>query len=65
MRANVPEDRVVVRMDSLLTVVDAVRCGLGAGMLLSLLADSQRGLVRLAKPADELDTDVWILTHPV
>ncbi|HEX7226379.1 MAG TPA: LysR family transcriptional regulator [Candidatus Binatia bacterium] len=64
MRANVPEDRVVVRLDSLLTMVDAVRCGLGAGMLLCLLADSQRDLVRLANPVNELDTDVWILTHP-
>lgn len=64
MRANVPEHRVVVRVDSLLTMVDAVRCGLGAGMLLCLLADSKKELVRLSKPVDELDTEVWILTHP-
>jgi len=64
MRANVPEDRVVVRVDSLLAMVDAVRCGLGAGMLLCFLADAQGDLVRLAEPVDELDTDVWILTHP-
>jgi DNA-binding transcriptional LysR family regulator len=64
MRANVPEDRIMVRVDSLLTMVDAVRCGLGLGMLLCLLADSKGDLVRLAKPIDELDTEVWILTHP-
>lgn len=64
MRANVPEHRVVVRVDSLLTMVDAVRCELGAGMLLCLLADFKKELVRLSKPVDELDTEVWILTHP-
>ena len=33
------------------------------GMLLCLLADDEKELVRLAEPVNELDTDVWILTH--
>ena len=41
-----------------------VRYGMGLGMLLCLLADQETELVRLAEPVDELDTDLWILTHP-
>jgi DNA-binding transcriptional LysR family regulator len=64
MRENIPEDRVVVRVDSLVGMVAAVRCGMGVGMLLCLLADEETELVRLTEPVDELDTDLWILTHP-
>jgi DNA-binding transcriptional LysR family regulator len=64
MRENIPEDRVVVRVDSLVGMVAAVRQGIGVGMLLCLLADDERDLVRLAEPMNELETEVWILTHP-
>lgn len=64
MRENIPEERIMVRVDSLLGMVAAVRYGMGVGMLLCLLADDERDLVRLAEPLSELDTDVWILTHP-
>jgi hypothetical protein len=33
-------------------------------MLLCLLGDNERDLVRVAEPLDQLDTDLWILTHP-
>ena len=42
----------------------AVEAGMGAGMLLGLLAEGKSGLVRLAPPDPALDTEVWILTHP-
>ena len=64
MRENILEDRIVVRVDSLVGMVAAVRYGMGLGMLLCLLADEETKLVRLAEPVDELDTDLWILTHP-
>jgi DNA-binding transcriptional LysR family regulator len=64
MRENIPEDRIVVRADSLLGMLAAVRCGMGAGLLLCFLADDEKDLVRLADPLKELDTDLWILTHP-
>jgi DNA-binding transcriptional LysR family regulator len=64
MRENILEDRIVVRVDSLVGMVAAVRYGMGLGMLLCLLADEETELVRLAEPVDELDTDLWILTHP-
>jgi DNA-binding transcriptional LysR family regulator len=64
LREHVPADKVAASVDSLLGMVAAVEAGLGAGMLLCLLADARPGLVRLAEPDPALDTDVWILTHP-
>ena len=64
MRENILEDRIVFRVDSQVGMVAAVRYGMGLGMLLCLLADEETELVRLAEPIDELDTDLWILTHP-
>jgi DNA-binding transcriptional LysR family regulator len=64
LREHVPADKVAASVDSLLGMVAAVEAGLGAGMLLCLLADTRPGLVRLADPDPALDTDVWILTHP-
>ena len=61
---TIPAVRIAVRVDSLTAMVDAVKCGMGAGMLLCMLADAEKTLVRLAEPFAELDTQVWILTHP-
>ena len=55
---------MVVHLDSLLGMVAAVRHGMGLGLLLCFLADAENDLVRLAEPANELDTDLWILSHP-
>ncbi len=64
MRDNIPADRIVVRIDSLLEMVAAVRDGMGVGLLLCILADHEPDIVPLAEPIDELETDLWILTHP-
>jgi DNA-binding transcriptional LysR family regulator len=64
LREHVPVDKYAASVDSLLGMAAAVEAGLGAGMLLCLLAEARPGLVRLADPDPALDTDVWILTHP-
>ena len=64
LRQHVPAERQVISVDSLLGMVGAVEAGMGAGMLLCLLADARAGLTRLAPPDPALDTDVWILSHP-
>lgn len=64
LREHVPVHQHVASVDSLLGMVAAVEAGLGAGMLLCLLADAKPTLVRLADPDPALDTEVWILTHP-
>jgi DNA-binding transcriptional LysR family regulator len=63
LKAHVPEERHAIRIDTLLGMAQAVRAGLGAGMLLSLLADADPELEQLQAPEPGLDTDVWVLTH--
>jgi DNA-binding transcriptional LysR family regulator len=64
LHRNVSPERIKVRVDSLVGMVDAVLHGAGAGMLLCPLADAQPSLVQLAPPSRPLDTQIWILTHP-
>jgi DNA-binding transcriptional LysR family regulator len=64
VQSRIPAERIALRVDSLTGMVDAVREGFGAGMLLCLLAEQERDLVRLAPPLPHLDTQLWVLTHP-
>ncbi len=64
LREHVPAERTALSVDSLVGMTAAVAAGLGAGMLLCLLADTRPDLVQLAPPVPALDTDVWVLTHP-
>lgn len=64
LRQHVPPERQAVSVDSLLGMAGAVEAGLGAGMLLCLLAERRSGLVQLAPPDPALDTELWILSHP-
>ena len=63
LRQHVPAERQVASVDSLLGMAAAVQAGMGAGMLLCLLADARAGLVQLAPPDPALDTELWILSH--
>lgn len=64
MAKNIAPERIVLRLDSLVAMARAVDTGIGAGWLLCPLADARSGLVRLGPPPDELDTQIWVLTHP-
>jgi DNA-binding transcriptional LysR family regulator len=64
MGRHVPAERIAIRVDSLLGMVEAVKHGMGMGLLLCMLADDEKDLLRVAEPLEELDTEVWILTHP-
>lgn len=61
---NVDPGQVALRVDSLITLADAVAAGFGVGWLLCPLARARPGLVQLRPPPRELDTDIWVLTHP-
>jgi DNA-binding transcriptional LysR family regulator len=61
---NVPAERIAVRVDSLVGMVDAVEHGAGVGMLLCPLAQARPGLVQIEAPDERLNTQIWILTHP-
>jgi len=61
---NIPAERIAVRLDSLVGMVDAVEHGAGVGLLLCPLAQSRPGLVQLEPPDERMNTQIWILTHP-
>lgn len=64
MRQYVPEENIAMRVNSLVGMVEAVQHNVGLGLLLCLLAEPVRELVRVNEPIPKLDTQVWILTHP-
>jgi DNA-binding transcriptional LysR family regulator len=64
LHKRVPAERIVMRLDSLVGMADAVEHGLGVGLLLCPLAALRPELVQLAEPEPALDTQIWILTHP-
>jgi DNA-binding transcriptional LysR family regulator len=61
---HVAPERVVLRVDSLVAMAQAVAAGVGVGWLLCPLADARAGLKQLQPPRAELDTQLWVLTHP-
>ncbi|HKE48514.1 MAG TPA: LysR family transcriptional regulator [Rhodanobacteraceae bacterium] len=64
MRQHVKPDRIAMRVDNLVGIVDLVAAGLGVGLLLCPLADRRRELVRIEEPMRQMDTQIWVLTHP-
>lgn len=58
--------RVVPRhlVDGITGVADAVRCGLGVGVLPLFLALQDSGLVVLGEPLADCESQLWLLAHP-
>lgn len=63
LAANVPPDRVCFRANSFLSIVEAVRQGMGVALLPCYLASSAGGLVKMSECVPELATDLWLLVH--
>jgi DNA-binding transcriptional LysR family regulator len=63
MRAHVPEARIAVRADSLLSLRQAAAAGLGLAALPCYLGDASPSLRRAGPPVEEMATALWILTH--
>lgn len=53
-----------LRCDSMLGVARAVQCALAVGVAPYFLMRGQPGLVDLTGPLPEVETDLWLLTHP-
>ncbi len=52
------------KVDSILSVYEAVKCGLGIGVLPLFLAQQDQDLIALTEVITEAQTELWILTHP-
>lgn len=63
MAAQLPDARVVFRVNTFMGVLDACRAGMGLALLPCFLADGDDRLARVREPNRELDLGLWLLTH--
>jgi DNA-binding transcriptional LysR family regulator len=64
MRANVPDDRIALRVDALPALRDAARAGMGVALLPCYLGDGDDRLRRtLPGAVSEIRSTLWMLTH--
>lgn len=63
MKGTVTADRVVYRVNSVAALVEAVRAGLGFGLLPCALADRMPDLRRVGPPVEDSNIKMWLLTH--
>jgi len=61
---HAPADAVVLRCNSWLAQLAAVRAGLGLAALPCFLADPEPALQRALPPEPGLASELWLLTHP-
>jgi DNA-binding transcriptional LysR family regulator len=64
MSANLSEERIVLRADSLLALRSAAVAGFGVAALPCYLADPAPELRRVAAPLPDMEGSLWLLTHP-
>ncbi len=61
---KVPDSSVVLRVDSFSHALKMVQAGLGIALLPAFLESDNPQLLPLTGTIDELDTPLWLLTHP-
>jgi len=64
MEREVAGERVVMRLNTVLGVAEAIEAGIGFAPLPCFIGDQISSLVRLSEPVDELSSPLWLLTHP-
>jgi DNA-binding transcriptional LysR family regulator len=62
--ANVLQERIVFRADSLLALRSAAVAGFGVAALPCYLADPVAELRHVTTPLPEMEASLWLLTHP-
>lgn len=61
---NVPSERICLTVDSFLALRDLAELGLGLALLPIPLVESDGNLVRVFKDQPNLETSIWLVTHP-
>jgi DNA-binding transcriptional LysR family regulator len=59
---EVPDGKVVQRVNSISGLLASVKSGIGAALLPCMIGDGARSLVRLMPPIPELTTPCWLVT---
>jgi DNA-binding transcriptional LysR family regulator len=62
LEREVPEGRIVQRVNAISGILASVKSGIGAALLPCMIGDGARALVRLMPPIPELTTDCWLVT---
>ncbi|WP_323163201.1 LysR substrate-binding domain-containing protein, partial [Pseudomonas fluorescens] len=63
-RQHLPGVVPAYRCNSMLSVTELVRAGLGVAALPDFLIDEGKGLMPLGEPLEGYDTALWLLTRP-
>ncbi|KAB0488773.1 DNA-binding transcriptional regulator, LysR family [Pseudomonas reinekei] len=63
VESRVAANNISYRTDSVAAASAAIAAGLGFGFLPCMLGDITPGLVRVGPVVDELDDELWLLTH--
>ncbi len=61
---NIPESDIRLRANTLLGAAQAVRSGIGCGLLPCFVGGSIADLVRIGAPLPALSVPLWLLVHP-
>lgn len=64
LAAHIPPERVALKANTLIAVRDAVRAGMGLGILPCFLGDAAPDLRRVQPPFPEPASGLWLVTHP-
>jgi DNA-binding transcriptional LysR family regulator len=64
LATNAPEARVVFRANRQHTLVEAVRQGVGVGILPCVAADGDAALVRVLGPSEVFSRELYLVMHP-
>ena len=64
MRTHIPKEHVAFRINSTIVLQHALRSGIGVGLLATFIGEADPELVRISEVFDELNMDLWLLTHP-
>lgn len=64
LSASVPESSIVLRVDNFSHALTMVRAGLGIALLPAFLEDLLPDLQALTAPIKEMQTPLWLITHP-
>lgn len=64
LRERVGEDRLVYRVNTVLGLAEAAAAGIGLAVLPCFIAAVTPGIVRIMGPEPEMDSGLWLLTHP-
>ena len=64
VHANIPDTSVKVRADHFPGALALLRTGIGVTLLPEFVAQDAGDLVPMSAPIEELQTPLWVLTHP-